>query len=168
MEGDYHLPDSSWTSPYPNQEILDDWGDEAGQDYIERTGRVAGWYAYYQRGAETAQLPEILYSNIVQYETAEGARCSVLEYNEAVAGPDEGWELLDQALELGDASVVLISRETDPDGEKRIWYMVEFAYRNFAVIVGGWGRVDDVQPEFIEQAARAVLARLEAAPLTTP
>jgi hypothetical protein len=55
-----------------------------------------------------------------------------------------------------------------PSGERRVWNLITFSYRNFIGSVESWGWEDEVTPEFTEQIARILLAKLEAAPLANP
>jgi hypothetical protein len=167
----YFLPEAGYSGPFHNTEVVSGWGAERGWDYLQRTGRLDGYWVDYVRGVEAAAAPEEFFCNIVKFETAEGALLSLNEYNlVAMAIPgDAHWDFVDRpAIRLGDANIILETREVQPNGESKIWYRIEFSYRNFVAVVAGWGREDEVQHEFIEAAARTVLEKMRSAPLSGP
>jgi hypothetical protein len=43
-----------------------------------------------------------------------------------------------------------------------------FSYRNYLHAVSGWGWEYEVKPEYVEDIARILLAKLQAAPLSNP
>ncbi len=168
-EGKYFLPNAKWISPHHNSEIIASWGVEEGQDYLEKTGRVDGWFVSYKRGTSTVNMPEEIYSNPVMYETAAGARLTVTDYNLVIRDPDAGWEYVEGAnLDLGDINIVITNKELQSNGKNRVRIVIMFAYRNYAVTVRGWGWEGDVTLEFVEAAARKVLDKLMAAELSEP
>jgi len=164
-ESKYYLPNSFWTSPLRNSEIVSGWGVEAGREYLEKTGRVDGWEVSFARGVSTYTAPEEIYDNVVLYKGAEGARLIMAEFGTCV-DPDSDYRPVETDLHIGDATNVCTYREMQSSGEARVWYRVEFIYRNVYHAVLGWGWEKDVRPEFVEGVARTLLARLEAAPLS--
>jgi hypothetical protein len=167
----YYLPGSGYSGAYHNEEVLSGWGLERGQLYLERTGRVDGYWVDYVRGGEAAAAPEEFFCNVVEFETVEGAQLSLNEYNlVALAVPGNAhWDFVDRpTIELGDENIILSTREVQPDGGSKIWYRIEFSYRNFVGVVAGWGREEEVRHEFVEAAARTLLEKMESAPLAGP
>jgi hypothetical protein len=167
VEAHYYLPDSSYTSPYDNTAVVSSWGGEKGWEYLQRTGRVDGYWVEYLRGSEDITAPEEMFCNIVKFETTQGAQLSLTDYNLVVIDAPDGkeWSFVNlPELDLGDTNIILTSKELQDNGENRIWYRIEFTYKSYVGVVAGHGWEDEVQPEFIERAARSVLAKLEGAP----
>jgi len=51
-------------------------------------------------------------------------------------------------------------------GEARLWYHIEFIFRNVYHGVTAWAWEKDIQAEFVENVARTLVARLEKLPLS--
>lgn len=164
-EGKYYLPNSSWISPHRNSEIISGWGVEEGREYLEKTGRVDGWWAAYARGTRAVLAPEEIYDNVVLYRTHEGALLIISEFSQC-RDPENGFTLIEEDLNIGDATNVCIDIEMQPSGKNRVWYRIEFLYRNIFHAVIGWGWEEEVTLEFVEGIARVLLSKLEAAPLS--
>lgn len=167
-EAAYYVPGSGWMSPTSNLEVTLNRGNEEGQEYLQSTGRLDGWVVYFLRGSDRVQAPELVYCNVIQFATVDGARLEVEEYNYAKRNPDAGWMYVTAAPQLGDVSVTMQKVEKQPNGEDKVFYFIELAYRNYEVRVAGYGWADEVQPEFVENVAQTLLARLESAPLSEP
>lgn len=164
-EAKYYLPDSSWISPHHNSEIISGWGTEKGREYLDRTGRVDGWWVYYKRGTQTVLSPEEIFHNIIMYKTAEGAKLTIKEYSKAL---DSDYKLVDRELDFGDISQAMLLKEMQPNGKYRVWYRIETAYRNYVSIVVGFGWEEEVTYDYVENIARIVIDKLEVAPLSEP
>ncbi len=166
----YFLPGPGWISPHHNSEIISGWGREKGLEYLERTGRIDGWVVQFYRGTETLRIPEIIYHNLIQYESAEGAQITLLEFNLVVykGRSSREYEFVDRELDIGDMSLAMIAKEMQPNGKYRIWYRIGATYRNYGSYIYGWGWEDDIDYEYIEDIARSVIEKLEQAPLSDP
>lgn len=165
-EGKYFLPDSSWISPHHNAEIISGWGTVEGREYLDLTKRIDGWLIYLYRGTNTVIAPEIIYHNIIQYEAAEGARLTVVDFNWVVRNDPEGYKFVDRELEdLGDVAIAMAYKEMQPNGKNKIWYVVEYAYRNYVSTVAGVGWEEEVEYDYVEDIARITLEKLKSAPL---
>jgi hypothetical protein len=160
--GGYLLPSESMMYENTNENLLVS-GSEGEQTYIEATGRLDGWAAQFKRQTNETSLPEQIYCSSVQYATMEGASLSVREYSSATRGL-EGWEITSDVATIGDESVVLRYRSSDP-AEQRIWLVIEFSYYNYVVDIGGLGPESSVRLVDLEQVARSVLAHLQAGKL---
>ena len=79
---------------------------------------------------------------------------------------DDGWEFLDLEMDLGEWNRTTIHRIRQSSGDYKIAYFIEFYYRNVWVRTAGVGWESDVNHEYVENAARAVLEKLLIAPLT--
>ncbi len=160
-EAKYYLPNSNWISPHRNNEIIQAMGAEAGEKYINETGRVDGWFVSYRRGSGKGLYPEEVYDNVIMYQSAEGAQLFVTKYTDSLKDP--GYEKAQDAPLVGDVTRVYVRKE----GE-RVWYLLVFSYRNYVHRIIGYGLESEVKPEFIESIARKLLANLESASLSTP
>jgi len=165
----YYLPNSSWISPHHNYEIISDWGREGGLEYLEKSGRIDGWWVDYLRGARTVRAPEVVFHNIIQYKTTAGAQLTVLEFNYIASGVDTlEWEYVERDMGIGDVSLSIRSKEMQPNGKYRVWLRVEVAYRNYVSIVMGYGWEDEVSLDYIRNIALVALEKLKSAPLSPP
>jgi hypothetical protein len=161
----YYLPNSTWISPLRNSEIVSGWGVDEGREYLEKTGRVDGWTVDYERGTKTVITPEEMYDNVVLYRTVDGAHLIITEYSNC-SDPKSDFTELEIDFKIGDMTKACISRQMQSSGDNRVWYLIEFTYRNFYHSVGGWGWENEVRPEYVQDIARTLLAKLEAAPLS--
>jgi hypothetical protein len=162
----YFLPGPDWISPHINQEIIQGWGTDAGREYIEKTGRIGGWWVFYARGTNTVMAPEEIYHNIIQYETNEGALLTITEF--PTDKRNDIWSRLNRDIDIGGISHCYLYKETQPNGKIRVWYLVETAYRNYVSIVQGYGWEDELSYEYVDEIAKIIIKKLEAAPLEIP
>jgi len=167
-EGRYYMP-SGWMSPHLNSEVISGWGIEEGKAYLAETGRITGYWSEFYRGTNTVVMPQYAYCGVIQYKTAEGARLTIEKYSLLAGGTRaSSLEFTDAKVDmiLGDHNESIYATVTLPGGEVAKVYYVNFAYRNYGVECWGDGLETDVSHEFVENMARAVLAKLEAAPLS--
>jgi hypothetical protein len=168
VDSQYYLPGAGWISPHHNEEILSGWGNEEGRAYLEATGRVDGWWIHYKRGSQAITAPEQVYHNIIQYETSEGAQLTVTDYNQVLRAPEDGRQMLDEEVDLGDVSVVFVWKEVQSSGKVLVWLALEISYRNYVSIVQGYGWEDEVRLEFLIEVQQTILDKLAAAELSEP
>lgn len=161
----YYLPNYTWISPHRNSEVISGWGKEEGQKYLEETGRIDGWGAYYARGTSTVRAPEEIFHNIIQYKTSEGAQIA-MEMDSPYQQIE--YEILDNDFQLGDKTIISEYREMQPSGEYRVDYLVETAYRNYQSRVAGWGWEKEFDLDYVIQVAEIALEKLKEAPLVEP
>ena len=165
-EAKYYLPNSNWISPHHNSEIISGWGEEKGRAYLAESGRIDGWWVWYDRGTKTVIAPANVYHNIIQYKTAKGAQISITKHNCIVRNDCDAYSFVERDYsDLGDVSIGMINKEMQSNGKNRVWYYVETAYRNYVSVVAGWGWEDEVEYEYVENIARIALEKLKAAPL---
>lgn len=161
----YYLPNSSWMSPHRNSEVVSGHGVDEGREYLAATGRVDGWVVYYNRGTRTVIAPEEIFDNVVLFSTAKGAQLLMTKYSNCSEVGTE-YTKVDTDLKIGDMTNVCFRREMQSSGEYKVWYLLEFSYRNYSHTVGGYGFEKEVKIEYIAEIARTLLAKLEAAPLS--
>jgi len=164
-EAKYFLPNSGWISPHRNSEVVSQWGREAGLEYIETTGRLDGWFAYFQRGTSIVRAPDQIFHNIIQFETSEGARLAM-----EVENPNDTveYKIIDEDYELGDLTVISSYREMQPSGDYQIVYLVETLYKNYESRIGGMGREKEFDLEYVIKIAEIALDKLKEAQLVNP
>jgi hypothetical protein len=165
-EAKYYLPNETWMSPHRNSEVVSGWGVQEGREYLEKTGRIDGWFIAFARGTSTVNAPEEMYDNVVIYKTTEGARLVIDEFS-SCNDPDTDYRIIETDLALGDVTKVCSYKEMQSSGENRMWYRIEFVRRNVFHAVLGWGWEREVIPEFVEQVARGLLEKADQAPLTS-
>ena len=164
-EAKYYLPNSNWISPHRNSEVVSGWGVDEGRKYLAETGRIDGWWVYYLRGTVTVIAPEEVYDNVVIYKTVEGALLVITKYS-SCSDRDTGYIELETAPKIGDYSKTCVSTEMQSSGENRVWYRIEFVYRNYYHDIVGYGWENDVEPKFVESIALVLLKKLQNAPLS--
>jgi hypothetical protein len=167
-EGKYYLPNSTWTSPHTNAEVTAGWTVAKGKEYLERTGRITGWWTAFARGTSKVSMPEELYCAVIQYQTVEGAQISLVEYDRASRAPELNIKDKDIELNLGDLNEVQYRYKDENVEVKTIVYYIDFSYKNYLVNCYGYGLEPDVSHEFMENIARIMLNKLKSAELIMP
>jgi hypothetical protein len=165
-DAQYYLPDSSWISPHRNYEVVGSWGVDEGRTYLEETGRVDGWWVYYNRGSTTVIAPQEISDNPVLFQTTAGAQLLVTKYGNCADYLDDDFTPIESDLQIGDVTGVCIWRKMQSSGENRVQILIEFSYRNVTHAVSGWGWEKEVRLDYIAAVARTLLAKLEAMPLS--
>jgi hypothetical protein len=163
IDAKYFLPNETWISPHHNSEVISGWGNEEGLDYLDKTGRIDGWWVVYKKGVNTVRAPEEIYHNIIQYKTAEGAFLTVTQYQISSRIPE--FKIIDDNYPLGDKSVITMRKEMQPSGEYRVNIRIETAFRNYTSVVDGWGWEKEFDQTFVISVAETIIKKLEAAPL---
>ena len=166
IDGQYYLPASDWISPHRNSEIVSDWGVKEGREYLDRTGRIDGWFVIYERGTSRVLAPEQIYDNVVLYKNAEGARIVITEFGFCTE-VDTEYSMIETDILVGDFTNVCTFQEMQSGGEPRVLLRLEFIYKNVYHGIAIWGWDYEVDLEFLEATARNLLARLEDQPLST-
>ena len=135
------------------------------------SAKVISIVKYYFLGSPTAIAPEWIQSYIVIFDNVDGPDLLMSpewdsDYHDGVK---EGrFEPIEIEMDLGDNNLVYVQKERQPNGKYRVWYFIEFWYRNVWARVLGFGWESDVNHEYLESAGRAVLSKLEEAPLEHP
>lgn len=166
----YYLPGSDWIGPYSNEKIIEVRGVEDGQAYIDATGRIEGWFVWYQLGDNTRNAPEKIGCYIVFYKTGEGARLAIgPQWHPVYKEADEGKaELVDLEIDLGQSHIGYIYREQTPNQDFILDYNIEFTYRNALTVITGHGVEMRVRQAYLLDLANIVLQKLRTAQLINP
>jgi len=166
----YYIPKypplSDGVDHYTNDILKTLLGAQSGQAFIDATGRIDGWRIIFHHNNTVPGMPEEITCEISRYKTNKGARI-------AVAGTGLiGWTELEKDIELGDLHRIFSNSAmfTDGAGSKKpmLWYGVSFAYRNFSVFLRIWGWADTFEFDIVENLARTILEKMEAALPTDP
>jgi hypothetical protein len=157
-EGKYYLPNVNWISPHRNSEIIQDRGAEAGEKYINETGRVDGWFVYYKSGTSNKPVPDTIYDNVILFNSIEGPRVYMEEY----AGGEDDYTERTTDLKIGDITKVFEKNESG-----NISVTIEFSYRNYVHRVAGLD-MNGASEKVIEDIARELLEDLQNAQLVNP
>lgn len=163
-KGSYILPNSGWISPHHNYEIIQQWGQEKGQRYLDETGRVDGWWVEYYRSSNNEVLPKYIFCNVIQHKTSEGAHISLTKYNE-VAMHEPGYKVFPDSPQIGDEAIVFYKTYTSDAGVPSKILFLEFRYRNYVVRIAGDGSEQEVKLDTLIPVAKSVLKRLQEAEL---
>jgi hypothetical protein len=167
LDAKYYLPGPGWTDPVTNEEIVGGWTVEKGRAYLAETGRINGWEIDYKRGSNIVIAPEEIYNEAVLFKTTAGAQIVITKYDDRYI-TEYGYTEVPNPPEIGDTTRVFIYKKMQSSGEYRIWYEIDFSYLNYVQVVTGYGWEHEVKPEYVENIARILLAKLQAAPLSNP
>lgn len=163
VEAKYYLNDPSDFYQYSNSDVLDEWGEEEGTIYIEKTGRINGWIVSYY---PDDMIPVIISQNIVKFATNNGAKLA-LDIQPTQENID--WEIVDENYDLGDLTRILKLRiEGDSGEDNYILYRVDTVYKNFNSIIDCFGIENELEIEYAIQIAEIALNKLKEAPLVEP
>jgi hypothetical protein len=152
----------------PNEMAIGAFGQEKGQALVNETERVTAARVHFQRSGENTSAPEYYVVTVTLHQSAKGAQTAIEKYNIASLFPDGGWKIEDTKISLGEKAMVETGLVANPSGQRAINYRIEFTYRNASVDVLVCGLEKDVNLETAAKAARFVLDRLKAAPLSKP
>lgn len=150
-------------SPHYNFEIISQWGREEGTKYLEKSGRIHGWFVYFKKGAVNIKAPPQFFHNIIQYKNHEGAHLTVQIFSTIHSLPN--YKLVEDNYPLGDYSRVYLAKEMQSNGKYFIQYRIETAYRNYVSIVAGQGMENEFDFDFMLSIAEIALEKLKSAPL---
>jgi len=130
--------------------------------YSVETGGILRWFATFERGTIAVTAPQRIYSEVVLFKTAAGARVELEE-----SGMCGIYGAIETDLMIGDATKVCTWKDMQANGKYRVDYWIQFTRRNVFLAVGGWGWEGEVEPAFVEQLARTLLEKVDQAPLAS-
>jgi hypothetical protein len=161
----YYMPENE-AFLIPNETAIGAFGQEKGQALLDDTQRVTSARVHFQRNDAKKAAPEYYVVTVTLHQSAKGAQTVLEKYNVASLFPDGGWTVEDTKITMGDKAIVETGTTADPSGKRAINYRIEFTYRNASVDVLVCGLEKEVNLDTAAQAARYVLDRLKAAPLS--
>lgn len=168
--GGYFLRAKRLIGRISNEEVIGSWGREIGTKYLNKTGRVDGWFVNYERGLTQPNLPKYVYCRVENFQTSAGALTTLDDYNWA-EWPPFNLEMTITSDQLDELENNYHSYEKiwmDDAGDLNIQYVVSAAYYNFFISCSGKGKKEDVPPEFVAHLVYIIKYRLRFAPLVTP
>jgi hypothetical protein len=148
-------------TPSTNQRILSVRGEEEGREFLERSGRIDGWFVDLV-GEPSPPLPAAVQLNVVLFQTAAGPRVLMDEAGGPCRSEREPFLNLDHELDLGDRSALCFQPElaaSDPGFQQ---YWIPIAYRNVFLGVGTFG--SEAERDWLIAAAGALLEAIERLP----
>jgi hypothetical protein len=159
VNGKYHLDGGKdATSPYSNNELINDYPG-TGSLYINKTGRINGWFIRYKRGANDLLLPARISDEVALFESALGAQEHVAEYALYFFG--EGWYETTPRTTVGDST-----RTFARDDGVFTEYALVFSYRNTVHQLKAYGLRAEVDPAFMDVIAFTLLRKIQAVPFS--
>ncbi len=167
-QGAYYLEGSSAMTPVRNKEVLQQWGADWGQRYLDETQRLDGWQVTYTLGREGLLLPREIRCRVDQYQTVSGAQTAFVKYNPAAFMPSDAlvpFLRLVTPCDLGDACAYYRGLDLEADGAAYPLFVLEVQYRNVVFRVEGLGREEEVDLQVLRTVATNVLTRLQQAEL---
>ena len=157
-EASYTPIESGASDHVDNSQILTIWGAEKGQEYIDQTGRLDGWWVQYGRKSQNVPDPETVYCGVILFKTPEGAD---LALQWLPPGQEDYVEVSDVDLGLRNLKTGYWMKKTTAGETGHVWHRIGFAYRNYLAILILEGSQNSIQPEFVAGAAQNMLARLQ-------
>ena len=164
-DGRYYLPNEFWISPHKNSEVVAGWTVTKGQEYLAETGRIDGWWVYYDRGNSNVLLPQQVYDNVILYSSVEGAQIVIKKY-ESRRVNEEFFDEIENPPSVGDITRAFVKKETNSSGVTEVVYMLTFSYRNIVHSLAVLGYEKETTLKDAEYLARNLLAQLEQLPLS--
>ena len=168
LDAKYFLPNSTWTSPHTNAEVVSNWTVKKGQEYIQRTGREMGWWVSYLRGTKNVIAPDEINISAIRFNRHAGAMLLISDYAFSKRYPELGWKIIDKKVTFSDDCNVEEHQQKNSGGDIEVSYKITCIYRNFAVDVTAYGSQSEVTHEFIEDIVKKVIEKLENADLVSP
>lgn len=157
----YHLADRESSSPYRNAEIIQQYQNGVGEEFIRATGRVDGWSVHYKRGANDMLIPEDLYDDVVMFQSAQGAQTYMESYADYFLNAT--WNEGTPPSKIGDATRLFIKSKG-----VYVSYLLQFSYRNYVHSLTAYGLRAEVDPAFMDMVAATLLRDLQSAELVSP
>ncbi len=146
--------------------LINEMGELEAKTYVKNTGRIDGWWSRFKRTNKEDFAPAAFESSVELFETVEGAMTAMTpEYYQIHKDESREYNLIEGGCDIGDHCEIYYSEKEDPTTELvTAQYNVAFTYRNAFVWVMARGLVIDLEADYVLDAARSVLAKLQAAP----
>jgi hypothetical protein len=146
--------------------LINEMGELEAKTYVKNTGRIDGWWSRLKRTNKEDFAPSVFESSIELFDSREGSQAAMSPDNYKLH-KDESREHtpVKGGCDLGDHCEFYYSEKEDPVTELVIaQYNVAVRYRNAFAWVMAQGLVVDLDADYVLDAARSVLAKLEGAP----
>lgn len=168
-DGSYFLP-REWMGINTNTEVIGARGKEEGNEYVNKTGRVTGWWAVYQLSNRSKLLPYQIMCGTYLFKTNAGSDLAQDLYNDPAYNQKEvNWIKVDTLLNIGDKSAIYINRKIDNAGRMNTMYQLNYSYRNMngTVVIYGF-KEEEVSIEIAKEIAQKMMDRIKQLPLVDP
>ena len=140
----------------PNESLTMDSEDpEARDQYLEQTGRIAGWEDRYMVMEFTQDLPGFILNQVVVYESIEGAQAALIWPSVQTREP------METDRTIGDAMTLTMMPFNAPDDSAWIDYRVEFTYKNLLGAVSTYAPEEVATPDYVLQLAENLLENFQ-------
>lgn len=142
-----------------------------GNEYLSETGRIDGWevLVHFEGDPYLAIAPLSIYSDVVLFQTIEGAQLAITKYSDRYV-TEYGFTEDINPPKIGDVTRVFYMRyQEKPDSSQySLKYIINYSYRNVSQTMQESGVERNVDPIFVMDIAQRLLARLQASPLLNP
>jgi hypothetical protein len=146
--------------------LINEMGELEAKTYVRNTGRIDGWWMKLDRTNKEDFAPGSFESMIELFDSQAGAQAAIAPENYQLHQDESrAYQLVDGGCDLGDRCEFYYSEKEEPTTELVIaQYNIAFTYKNAFVWVMSRGLIIDMEADYILDAARSVLAKLESAP----
>jgi hypothetical protein len=161
---DYILPNELWSSPRTNEEVIQVRGNDEGNKYLSKTGRVTGWEQYFVRRNKGigAEFPYVLGSVVIQFKTVDGAKYPIIEEDskdptkKIIEIPSGDLADILEKTFTGETNTFFEGREVD-----EIYLTVQ--HRNFLIVVDiqGFHDANQVSKELAIDLAMKIVEKID-------
>jgi hypothetical protein len=140
----------------PNESLTMNSEDpEARDQYLEQTGRIAGWEDRYMVMEFTQNLPGFILNQVVVYESIVGAQTALNWPSVKTREP------METDRTIGDAMILTMMPFNAPDDSAWIDYRVEFTYNNLLGAVSTYAPEEVATPDYVLQLAESLLENFQ-------
>jgi hypothetical protein len=148
-------------TPSTNERILTVRGEDAGRQFLEESGRIAGWFADFTRQGDSSG-PSGLQLNLILFRSARGPQLLMSEAGGPCRSERQPNLVLSRELSLGDQSALCIDRVLQEDESAVAQHWIPIAYQN--VFVGLSAYIARSEAEALIDTAGSLLEALRSLP----
>ncbi len=125
---------------------------------------IGGMSVTYERGTSKSIYPHVLVDTVASFRSVEGARLMIRDYSPCTH-PNLEYTSIEIDLQIGDVTQYCTNTVFNYHGYEGS-YNLAFTYRNFYHAIQAYEWESEAPLAFLEQVARSLFAKLEAAPLS--
>jgi len=165
LPNEYHIPEGG-EQRLATIRLIQDMGEVEAKTYVNKTGRIDGWWLELQRSNKADFAPISFESTIEIFDSAKGARsASSPDYFQLFKDETREYSQVAGGCNLGDHCEFYYSEKEDPTTELIIaQYNIVFTYRNAFISIMARGLEFDLDADYVLDAANTVLHKLKSAP----
>jgi len=151
LPGEYSLMEDI-SGDRPNESLTMNSEDPKALDqYLQQTGRIAGWENRYMLMEPTQTLPGFILNQVVVYESIKGT-LTALDWPLVQVR-----ETVETNRKIGDAMTLTMMPFNAPDNSAWIDYRVEFTYKNLLGAVSTYAPEGVASPDYALDLAERLL-----------